>query len=89
MRFIDRDWLPLISSRGALLTGLVYRGQEKRISTGYIIGHEFTGVVLSVGSEVKLFKQGDPVVSPFTRLSYTQERLTVALVESVSIALED
>lgn len=29
-------------------------------------GHEFTGTVEEIGSEVKNFKKGDPVVSPFT-----------------------
>lgn len=46
---------------------IVYRGHEKGTRSGYIIGHEFTGTVLSVGSGVKNFKSGDQVVSPFTR----------------------
>ena len=29
-------------------------------------GHEFTGTVEEIGSEVKNFKKGDQVVSPFT-----------------------
>lgn len=29
-------------------------------------GHEFTGTVEETGSEVKNFKKGDQVVSPFT-----------------------
>ena len=45
----------------------VYRGHEKTIRTGYIIGHEFTGTIMAVGSGVKHFKPGDKVVSPFTR----------------------
>ena len=34
--------------------------------TGFIMGHEFTGVVSEVGDSVKNFKKGDKVVSPFT-----------------------
>ena len=45
----------------------VYLGHEKSARTGFIIGHEFTGTVISVGSGVKKFKAGDKVVSPFTR----------------------
>lgn len=30
------------------------------------MGHEFTGVVDEVGSDVKDFKKGDKIVSPFT-----------------------
>jgi len=45
----------------------VYRGHEKRTRTGFIIGHEFTGTILSVGSGVQKFTPGDKVVSPFTR----------------------
>lgn len=29
-------------------------------------GHEFTGTVEEIGSEVKNFQKGDQVVSPFT-----------------------
>jgi threonine dehydrogenase-like Zn-dependent dehydrogenase len=30
------------------------------------MGHEFTGEVVEVGSEVKNVKKGDKIVSPFT-----------------------
>lgn len=43
----------------------VFRGHQKS-PTGFIMGHEFTGEVVSVGSEVKNFKNGDKIVSPFT-----------------------
>lgn len=29
-------------------------------------GHEFTGTIEEIGSEVKNFKKGDQIVSPFT-----------------------
>lgn len=43
----------------------VFRGHQPS-ATGFIMGHEFTGEVVEVGSDVKLFKKGDRVVSPFT-----------------------
>ena len=30
------------------------------------MGHEFTGVITEVGSDIKNFKKGDKVISPFT-----------------------
>ena len=43
----------------------VFRGHQKS-PTGFIMGHEFTGTVTEIGSDVKNFKQGDQIVSPFT-----------------------
>ncbi|CAG7968974.1 unnamed protein product [Penicillium salamii] len=43
----------------------VYRGHQPS-GAGFIMGHEFTGAVAEVGSEITKFKQGDLVVSPFT-----------------------
>ncbi|KAF2816776.1 putative alcohol dehydrogenase [Mytilinidion resinicola] len=43
----------------------VFRGHQPS-STGFIMGHEFTGTVEDVGSNVKTVKKGDHVVSPFT-----------------------
>ncbi|KAH6649191.1 chaperonin 10-like protein [Truncatella angustata] len=43
----------------------VYRGLE-RTTSGTIMGHEFTGIVVEVGPKVRTFKIGDKVVSPFT-----------------------
>ncbi|KAJ4177975.1 hypothetical protein NW755_013525 [Fusarium falciforme] len=43
----------------------VYRGIEPS-TTGYIMGHEFTGTVVAAGHGVKSVQIGDKVVSPFT-----------------------
>jgi len=43
----------------------VYRGHQKS-PTGFIMGHEFTGIVTEVGKDVKSVSVGDKVVSPFT-----------------------
>lgn len=43
----------------------MYRGHQPS-PTGFIMGHEFTGEVVEVGSEVKTVKKGDTIVSPFT-----------------------
>lgn len=44
----------------------VYHGRENGLDNGTIMGHEFTGTVVEVGSEVSKFKSGDRVLSPFT-----------------------
>ncbi len=41
-----------------------YRGRIP-MDEGFVVGHEFMGVVEEVGRDVKLFKKGDRVVSPF------------------------
>jgi len=43
----------------------VFRGHQPS-GTGFIMGHEFTGTVEEVGSDVKKFQKGDQIVSPFT-----------------------
>lgn len=43
----------------------VFRGHQPS-GTGFIMGHEFTGRVSSVGSAVRGFALGDRVVAPFT-----------------------
>jgi len=43
----------------------VFRGHQPS-PTGFIMGHEFTGRITEVGSDVKTLKEGDLVVSPFT-----------------------
>jgi len=54
----------------------VFRGHQPS-GTGFIMGHEFTGVVAEAGSEVKTVKPGDKIVSPFTVSWYVDKRLTV------------
>ncbi|MEM8895579.1 MAG: alcohol dehydrogenase catalytic domain-containing protein, partial [Bacteroidota bacterium] len=44
----------------------VYRGLETGLDIGTIMGHEFLGEVVEVGSDIKLIQKGDTVVSPFT-----------------------
>ncbi|XEV04711.1 hypothetical protein FSHL1_009998 [Fusarium sambucinum] len=43
----------------------VFRGHQPS-GTGFIMGHEFTGVIDQVGSAVTSLKKGDSIVSPFT-----------------------
>ncbi|UJR16876.1 hypothetical protein I4U23_003774 [Adineta vaga] len=43
----------------------VYRGHEPS-ETDFIMGHEFFGEVIEVGSDVKQFKMGDRIVVPFS-----------------------
>ncbi|KAF2668545.1 putative alcohol dehydrogenase [Microthyrium microscopicum] len=43
----------------------VFRGHQPS-GTGFIMGHEFTGIVEEVGSDVKTVQKGDKVVVPFT-----------------------
>jgi threonine dehydrogenase-like Zn-dependent dehydrogenase len=43
----------------------VYRGHQAS-ATDFIMGHEFTGTITEIGSDVKLLKKGDYVVVPFT-----------------------
>jgi len=44
----------------------VYHGRETGLDHGTVMGHEFTGVVEEAGSDVKKFKSGSRVLSPFT-----------------------
>lgn len=43
----------------------VFRGHETTTSS-FIMGHEFTGVVVQAGPSVRSVRVGDKVVSPFT-----------------------
>ncbi|MBS1918888.1 MAG: alcohol dehydrogenase catalytic domain-containing protein [Bacteroidetes bacterium] len=44
----------------------VYHGRETGLDFGTIMGHEFTGIVEEVGNDVKKYKVGARVLSPFT-----------------------
>ncbi len=44
----------------------VYHEREKGLDCGTVMGHEFVGEIVEVGSDIRLLKKGDRVVSPFT-----------------------
>lgn len=44
----------------------VYEGRERGLDQGTVMGHEMTGEVVAVGSDVESLEVGDLVVSPFT-----------------------
>lgn len=44
----------------------VYHGRETGLDHGTVMGHEFTGIIEEVGRDVKKFKVGDRILSPFT-----------------------
>lgn len=44
----------------------VWRGNEVGLDAGCVLGHEFLGEVVELGSEVRDLRVGDRVVSPFT-----------------------
>lgn len=44
----------------------VYHGREKGIDVNTIMGHEFVGTIVEIGSSIKNLKIGDEVISPFT-----------------------
>lgn len=44
----------------------VYHGRETGLDHGTVMGHEFTGIVDEAGSDVRHFKKGTRVLSPFT-----------------------
>jgi threonine dehydrogenase-like Zn-dependent dehydrogenase len=46
-----------------------YRGVEPA-EPGFIMGHEFVGEIVELGSAVKSFKMGDRIVSAFTTSWY-------------------
>lgn len=49
----------------------VFRGHQPS-GAGFIMGHEYTGTVVEVGSGVKTVKPGDKIVSPFTASWYVE-----------------
>lgn len=44
----------------------VYRGLERGVAGGFVMGHEFTGTVVEAGGAVRTVAVGDRVVAPFT-----------------------
>src|SRR5881409_493713 len=44
----------------------VYHGRETGLDYGTVMGHEFVGVVEETGPEVRKFRKGEKVLSPFT-----------------------
>ncbi|KAL1990900.1 hypothetical protein VTN49DRAFT_5903 [Thermomyces lanuginosus] len=65
---IKEDTDAIVKVRYSALCGSdlhVYRGHQPS-TTGFIMGHEFAGEVVELGSKVQKFKKGDYVVSPFT-----------------------
>jgi len=44
----------------------LYNGQIPEMKSGDILGHEFMGEVVEIGTDVKNLKKGDRVVVPFT-----------------------
>ncbi len=44
----------------------VYHGRETGLDYGTVMGHEFTGIIVETGSDVKKFRKGSKVLSPFT-----------------------
>ncbi len=44
----------------------IYHGRETGIDLHTCMGHEFTGEIIEIGSNVKSLRKGDKVVSPFT-----------------------
>ena len=44
----------------------VYHGREQGLDKGTVMGHEFAGTVIETGNDVRKFKKGSRVLSPFT-----------------------
>lgn len=44
----------------------LFRGHEQTKTTGFVMGHEFTGIVVVAGEDVKTVQVGDKIVAPFT-----------------------
>src|ERR1051325_7084409 len=44
----------------------VYHEKETGLDKGTVMGHEFTGIVVETGADVKRFYNGSKILSPFT-----------------------
>jgi threonine dehydrogenase-like Zn-dependent dehydrogenase len=63
----SRDAIVKITMAGICGSDLhVYHGRETGLDHGTVMGHEFTGIIEETGSDVKRFKKGARVLSPFT-----------------------
>ncbi|KAL2167838.1 hypothetical protein VTG60DRAFT_705 [Thermothelomyces hinnuleus] len=63
----DGDIIVKVQAAGLCGSDLhLLRGLEKTKTTGFIMGHEFSGIVVAAGSGVKTVSVGDKIVSPFT-----------------------
>ena len=61
------DVIVAVSAAGVCGSDLhVYHGRETGLDLGTALGHEFVGEVVEVGSEVKRFRPGAHIASPFT-----------------------
>jgi threonine dehydrogenase-like Zn-dependent dehydrogenase len=43
-----------------------FRGHERGLDAGTVLGHEFMGEVVEVGASVMKWQRGDRVVAPFS-----------------------
>ncbi|MBR9989408.1 MAG: alcohol dehydrogenase catalytic domain-containing protein [Gemmatimonadetes bacterium] len=63
----DTDVIVAVDTAGICGSDLhPYLGRERGLDRGTIMGHEFVGRVVEVGSSVRAFARGDRGVSPFT-----------------------
>ena len=64
----------------------VYRGIERGLDAGTVLGHEFLGTVVEAGAAVRAFRPGARAVSPFStscgRCFFCTRGLTSRCVES-------
>ena len=44
----------------------VYHGREDGLDSGTVMGHEFVGTIVETGNDVRRFKKGARILSPFT-----------------------
>ncbi|KAI5474786.1 succinic semialdehyde dehydrogenase [Pseudohyphozyma bogoriensis] len=65
-----------------------YRGHHKP-PYNFVLGHEFAGHVVKVGKNIKNFKVGDKVVSPFTASLFGSLSLPGGQAEYIRVPLAD
>ncbi len=59
----------IVRTRMAAICGSdlhVYHGRETGLDHGTVLGHEFMGEIVEIGSRVERFRVGDQVISPFS-----------------------